>query len=63
MTDHDLTREELQTLAQFAGPTEPFDIDPHHFAKLLSLALIEQKEGGSELTEAGIERLKQLCSP
>jgi hypothetical protein len=33
------------------------EIDPNHFAKLLSLALIEQKEGGPELTVSGIARL------
>ena len=59
MTDYDLTKEELQTLERFAAPEEPLDIDPHHFAKLLSLALIEQKEGGSELTTSGLERIKQ----
>lgn len=62
MSDDDLTNEELQTLARFAEPGEPFDIDPHHFAKLLSLALIEQKEGGSILTESGIHRLEQIHS-
>ena len=60
MTGDDLTNEELQTLARFAEPGEPFDIDPHHFAKLLSLALIEQREGGSALTERGTQRLEQL---
>ena len=62
MTDYDLTPEELQTLARFTGPKEPLDIDPHHFAKLLSLALIEQKEGGSELTTSGLARIKQSHS-
>lgn len=58
MTDYDLSPEELKTLALFQSDTEPMGIDPHHFAKILSLALIEQKEGGSVLTEAGIERIK-----
>ncbi len=51
--DNDLTPEELKTLALFNSPHQPLDIDPHHFAKLLSLALIEQKEGGPQLTCAG----------
>lgn len=59
MTDNDLTPEELETLALFQSPTQPLDIDPHHFAKLLSMALIEQKEGGSELTASGVERLNK----
>ena len=62
MSDDDLTNEELHTLARFAEPGEPFDIDPHHFAKLLSLALIEQKEGGSVLTESGTQRIAKLDS-
>lgn len=57
MTDDDLTPDELQTLRRFQAPTQPLDIDPHHFAKLLSLALIEQKEGGPELTASGLERV------
>ncbi|MBU1336023.1 MAG: hypothetical protein KJ944_17130 [Alphaproteobacteria bacterium] len=57
MTDDDLTPDELKTLARFQSPTQPLDIDPQVFAKLLSMALIEQKEGGPELTEAGLERV------
>lgn len=57
MLDDDLTPEELATLALFDAPDQPLDIDPHHFAKLLSLALIEQREGGSRLTAAGQDRL------
>lgn len=48
---------QLSTLALFPASTQLLDINPHHFAKLLSLALIEQKEGGPELTESGIARL------
>lgn len=59
MTDNDLTHDELKTLALFQSATQPLDIDPHHFAKLLSMALIEQKEGGSELTASGIARLNE----
>ena len=56
----DLTPEELQTLARFQSPTPPLDIDPLHFAKLLSMALVVQREGGPHLTEAGIQRLDQI---
>jgi hypothetical protein len=56
----DLTPEELQTLARFQSPMPPLDVDPLHFAKLLSMALIVQREGGPHLTEAGIERLKEV---
>ena len=59
MTDNELTQDELNTLALFQSSTQPLDIDPHHFAKLLSLALIEQKEGGPELTASGITRLNE----
>ena len=57
MTDNDLTAEEIQTLALFKSDHQPMDIDPQHFAKLLSLALIEQREGGSHLTASGVDRL------
>ena len=57
MLDNDLTADELKTLALFDSPDQPLDVDPHHFAKLLSLALIEQREGGSRLTAAGNDRL------
>lgn len=59
MTDNELTTDELKTLAMFQSDQQPLDIDPKHFAKLLSLALIEQREGGSHLTASGIERLSQ----
>ncbi|MDB5614168.1 MAG: hypothetical protein JWQ22_1821 [Devosia sp.] len=59
MNGDDLTADELTTLARFQAPTQPLDIDPHHFAKLLSMALIEQKEGGPELTTLGNERLEK----
>ncbi|SMQ85749.1 hypothetical protein SAMN06295905_3039 [Devosia lucknowensis] len=57
MTDDDLTMDELETLALFTEPGQPEDVDPQHFAKLLSLALLEQKEGGPVVTETGRERL------
>ncbi|GLQ55438.1 hypothetical protein [Devosia nitrariae] len=60
MADNDdLTPEELKTLSRFRSAIQAHDIDPHHFAKLLSLALIEQKEGGPELTATGIDRLSE----
>jgi hypothetical protein len=59
MTDYDLSPEELETLKLFAGPEQPEDVDPLHFAKLLSMALIEQKEGGPVLTATGRERLEE----
>jgi len=59
MTDNDLTQDELNTLALFRSSMQALDIDPHHFAKLLSLALIEQKEGGPELTPSGVARLNE----
>ena len=52
-------REDLEALARFREPTQPLDIEPLGFAKLLSLALIEQKEGGAELTDSGRERLRR----
>lgn len=63
MSDDDLTQDELNTLALFQSSTPPADIDPHHFAKLLSMALIEQKEGGPELTNSGVARLNQAGMP
>lgn len=57
MTENDLAPDELDTLRLFDAPEQPLEVDPHHFAKLLSLALLEQKEGGPRLTAAGHERL------
>ena len=57
MTDDDLTDDEFETLARFDAPRQPSDVDPLHFAKLLSMALLEQKEGGPELTESGRARI------
>lgn len=57
MTDDDLTMDELETLALFTEPSQPEDVDPQHFAKLLSMALLEQKEGGPVVTPSGHERL------
>lgn len=57
MTDNDLTDDELETLARFGSLDQPSDVDPQHFAKLLSLALVEQKQGGPELTLAGRDHL------
>ena len=44
MTDNDLTADELNTLKLFDADEQPMDIDPLHFAKLLSMALIEQRK-------------------
>jgi hypothetical protein len=57
VTDNDLTADELKTLAAFQSTPLPDHIDPLHFAKLLSMALVEQKEGGPVLTQTGLERL------
>lgn len=57
MNDDALTPEELETLSLFAGDEQPENVDPLHFAKLLSLALLEQKEGGPVLTDSGLRRL------
>lgn len=58
MTDDDLSPDELKALARFQYPPQPVDIDLYIFAKLLSLALTKQKEGGPQLTESGVERVK-----
>jgi hypothetical protein len=63
MIDDDLTQDELNTLALFQRDTKPLDIDPHHFAKLLSMALVEQREGGPELTASGVARLNRAGLP
>jgi hypothetical protein len=60
VTDDDLSAEEAATLRRFDADTPPLDIDPEHFAKLLSMALIEQKPGGPELTHLGRERLARM---
>jgi hypothetical protein len=59
MTDNDLTMDELETLALFTEPGQPEDVDPQHFAKLLSMALLEQREGGPVVTDHGHERLAE----
>lgn len=63
MTDDDLTEDELATLARFGSLDQPSDVNPLHFAKLLSLALLEQKEGGPELTKTGRNRLGEKPAP
>ena len=62
MSDNDLTAEELKTLELFDADEQPMEVDPLHFAKLLSMALIEQKEGGPELTASGKARLAGKAS-
>ena len=62
MTDDDLTDDELETLTRFGALDQPSDVDPRHFAKLLSMALLEQKEGGPELTESGKQRIMESAS-
>lgn len=57
MTNYSLTDDELETLARFGSLDQPSDVDPQHFAKLLSLALLEQKEGGPAITELGRDPL------
>ncbi|KKB80043.1 hypothetical protein VW35_06240 [Devosia soli] len=57
MADYSLTDDELETLARFGSLDQPSKVDPQHFAKLISMALIEQKEGGPELTHAGRKHL------
>lgn len=63
MADNRLTDEEFVTLSSFEHPDATAEVDPAHFAKLLSLALIEQKEGGAELTTPGRERLAMGLHP
>lgn len=58
MTDFEVAPAELETLRLFQSPRQPEDVDPQHFAKLLSLALVEQKEGGPELTDSGQDLLR-----
>lgn len=53
MTDYDVTPEELRTLARFHSENAPSEVDTHHLAKLLSLALLVQREGGTALSESG----------
>jgi len=62
MTDLDLTVDEMETLARFQSLDQPEEVDPQHFAKLLSLALVEQKEGGPELTSSGLELLRSRAA-
>jgi hypothetical protein len=57
MIENYLTVDETKALARFQQDTPPLDIDPLIYAKLLSLALVEQKEGGPQLTASGLERL------
>ena len=54
-----LTPDELETLKSFKAETPPEDVDPLHFAKLLSMALVVQREGGPELTESGEQVLSR----
>lgn len=53
MTDDALSADELKTLQSFQHSAYPDQVDPHHLAKLLSLALIEQHEGGDRLSILG----------
>lgn len=63
VTENQLTKDEFEVLASFDRSTPLPDIDPQHFAKLLSLALVEQQEGGPQLTDAGRDRLAMGFSP
>lgn len=62
MTDLDLTVDEMETLARFQSLDQPEEVAPQHFAKLLSLALVEQKEGGPALTSSGLELLRSRAA-
>jgi len=53
MTDYNVTPDELKTLAMFQSDEAPSDVDTEHLAKLLSLALLVQREGGTELSDSG----------
>ncbi|WP_210166231.1 hypothetical protein, partial [Devosia sp. Leaf64] len=52
------TPEELRTLAMFKSEKPPSDVDTAHLAKLLSLALLVQREGGTELSKSGCTLLE-----
>jgi hypothetical protein len=62
MSQADLTVEELATLARFEKAPPHLNIDPDHFAKLISLGMLEQKLGGPGLTAAGQEQLARRRS-
>lgn len=53
MTDYNVTPDELKTLALFQSDNAPADVSTEHLAKLLSLALLIQREGGTELSDSG----------
>ena len=59
MTDNTLTPDELKTLALFSSDQQQAEIEPHHFAKLLSMAFVVQREGGPELTPTGLDYLRE----
>ena len=63
VTENQLTEGEFEALASFDRPTPLPDVDPQHFAKFLSLALVEQQEGGPHLTDAGRNRLAMGFTP
>ena len=63
VTENHLTEDEFEALASFDRPAPLPDVDPQHFAKLLSLALVEQQEGGPHLTDAGRDRLAMGLTP
>lgn len=58
MTDYDVTPDELKTLAKFDSATAPPEVNTDHLAKLLSLALLVQREGGTEVSQSGRALLK-----
>jgi len=53
MADYDVTPDELNTLSMFQSDEAPSEVDTEHLAKLLSLALLVQREGGTELSDSG----------
>lgn len=57
MAYDDVTPQEVETLASFLAATVPEHVDPLHFAKLLSLALLKQEEGGPVVTPDGLALL------
>ncbi|SFZ80769.1 hypothetical protein SAMN02983003_0117 [Devosia enhydra] len=55
----ELTEEEAEALARFDAPAKPVEVDPMVYAKLLSMGLVEQHEGGPFITATGVEILNR----
>lgn len=60
MPDTELTQNEIEALKHLRTVVGPAPVPDQDAGRLLSLTLIEQKEGGYTLTDSGADLLRQI---